>query len=78
MILAVNPLPSPDSESSVVPYSPLESTPVLETDWRRARRGGLDQTTTSLIPSRSSRDDTGSKLPLKDAVVSFLAPSPVL
>ena len=35
---AVNPLPSPDFESPGVPYSPLESPPVVETFWRRDLR----------------------------------------
>jgi hypothetical protein len=38
-IPAVNPLPSPDFESSGFPCSPLESSAVLETFWRRYSEG---------------------------------------
>ena len=43
MILEVNPLPSPDFESPEVPHSPLESSPVLKTWWRRALPRALNR-----------------------------------
>ena len=57
MILVVNASPSPDFEFPGVPYSPLESSPVLETGWRRGIDGSLEVSVSNIATGRAVASD---------------------